>query len=309
MYKKLLITLTLTLLFFGAFAQEDDSDEASKRPSWSEGLPERQDTADLNTPDFKPEIDNDIEIDMSEFGIKPKADITLELPISAELPADAGEPETAEPDIEEQPVETLVTEEVEPEAEFSAPAGPMSQPEEVVAEPVEEAVVEAKPAVTEPAVTEPAVTIPEEAEPEPATEVLAEAEDMADDQDMEVPAEEVMAVEETLAAVEPPVMSESDPVESATEQEQEYVWSIIKQAPVQYPVKAAMDNKEGWVDIEVTINADGEVVSATAVKYSRGGRMFGKPAIQSVNEWLFDPPKNYGVTGNVTRVYKIEFNL
>jgi TonB family protein len=301
MYKKLLITLTLALLSLGAWAQEDESEETTKRPSWSEGLPERQSAADLNTPDFKPEIDNDIEIDMSEFDIKPKADITLDLPISAELPAENEQSETAEAEVEEQPAATLVTEEAVPEAEFTAPAEEPSQPEEAVVEPVEDAIVE-----VDPVISEPAETLPEEAEPAPVSEQIAEAEDGAM---TETPAEDTLGVEETLAAVKAPVMTETDPIEAATEQEQEYVWSIIKQEPVKYPVKAAMENKEGWVDIEVTINADGQVVSATAVKYSRGGRLFGRPAVQSVNQWLFDPPKNYGISGNVSRIYKIEFNL
>ncbi|MCB1584408.1 MAG: TonB family protein, partial [Xanthomonadales bacterium] len=88
-----------------------------------------------------------------------------------------------------------------------------------------------------------------------------------------------------------------------------YTWKITKQAPVEYPVKAAIDNLEGWVDLEVTINAAGEVVSATPVKYSRKGRIFGKPAIQSVNDWLFEPPSNSGINEPQTRIYRIEFNL
>ena len=293
MYKKLLFTLSLTLMFSAVWAQDEDTDEPSKRPSWSEGLPERQDTADLNTPDFKPEIDNDIEIDMSEFGIKPKADITLELPISAELPE-----ESAEPEEEPQPVESLASEEPEASPE-------VSEPVETTPEPIEEAVVETQP--DEPAINEPD---PAEVITEPAVEQVADVEEPADQAPAEtMPAEEPMAVEETLAAVEPPVMAEPDPVESAQDEQQNYVWSITKQTPVQYPVKAAIDNLEGWVDVEVTINADGEVVSATPVKYSRRGRIFGKPAVQSVSEWQFDPPRNYGIDANVTRVYKIEFNL
>ncbi|MFC3195567.1 TonB family protein [Marinicella sediminis] len=314
MYKKMLSTMGLILLVSSGWAQEEEETEASsKRPSWSEGLPERQNTADLNTPDFKPDIDNDIELDMSEFGIKPKADIVIDLPISAELPEDTesvdSEPEAVEPVTVSEPVEVLVDE--QPEQAPVEEASPDINDEQEALLPVEEAVVERQPDEP-PAIEE---TDMEASPTQPATGQVAEVveeivgDDETDAQLDNVASTEELTVDESLAAVEPPVDTSMDAVSEAQSEESEYVWSIIKQTPVKYPVRAAIENVEGWVDVEVTINADGQVVSANAIKYSRKGRLFGKPAVQAVNEWLFDPPRNQGIEGNLTRVYKIEFNL
>ena len=112
-----------------------------------------------------------------------------------------------------------------------------------------------------------------------------------------------------MKSVEPPVSNEpADLIETAADQV-EYSWNILKRTAVKYPVKAAIDNLEGWVEVEITINPSGEVVSASPTKYSRRGRIFGKPAVQSVSQWLFDPPSDVGITENITRVYLIEFNF
>ena len=80
MLKKLSTSLWLLCFVSAAYAQEDDQEtEESKRPSWSAGLPEREKPADLNKPSFRPDRDEEIELDMSEFGLQPKPEIEIEL--------------------------------------------------------------------------------------------------------------------------------------------------------------------------------------------------------------------------------------
>ncbi len=301
LYKTLCGLLLMCVVSCAISQEEQQETENTKRPSWSEGLPERQKAADLNKPEFKPEIDNEIDMDMSEFGLKPKAstaEIEIGLPISEELPADQAQPSSSEV------VETA------PEPVIEAPA-----------EVVEEV---AQPAVADTAVvdelpqddlvdTDPATEVVDNSSNDVPVETFAEApvESVADESvDSDVIAEQAIPVEQSIAAVEPPPTSQPlDVAEAATEKAVEYQWSIVKQAPVDYPPKAAMDNLEGWVDVEVTIDPSGNVVAASPVAYSRKGRVFGKNAIRSVKKWVFAPPSEQGVNNNVTRVYKIEFQF
>ena len=116
-------------------------------------------------------------------------------------------------------------------------------------------------------------------------------------------------IDSNAISAESPVTSSVNTQQVELSDKSDYNWAIVKQAPVDYPVKAAIANLEGWVEVEITINPAGEVVSASALNYSRNGRVFGKPAVQSVNNWLFEPPSNFGVTENISRIYKVEFNL
>mgnify|MGYP000241732119 CR=1 FL=1 len=112
-----------------------------------------------------------------------------------------------------------------------------------------------------------------------------------------------------MASVNPPVNSEPQDFAEPIDEPTEYSWGILQRAPLEYPRKAAIANLEGWVEIEVTINPAGEVESADSKNYSNRGRVFGKSAEESVSKWLFEPPSNLGITTNLTRTYKVEFNL
>ena len=297
---------------------EDDKTE-TKRPSWSAGLPERTQSASLNTPEFKPEIDKDIEMDMSDFGLKTKPQIELDLPINenigvkseeavAEEPA-VIEPEPVDPVVTEPVVEQVVEQVAQPEIEepVEQPSTqPVAQPNTQPAEPVVED------AATEQAVVN-SEAEPVEVDDTPAQPVDTAVENMAaadtqNSQDTEdavaQPVEQSIASLDTTAAQ--PI---NENLGNAAALENEYNWEILQRAPVDYPVKAAMENLEGWVELEITIDPDGNVIKASPTNYSRKGRVFGRPAVQSINQWQFKPPSELGITSNITRIYKIEFNL
>ena len=291
----------------------------TKRPSWSAGLPERTQSASLNTPEFKPEIDKDIEMDMSDFGLKTKPQIELDLPINenigvkseeavAEEPA-VIEPEPVDPVVTEPVVEQVVEQVAQPEIEepVEQPSTqPVAQPNTQPAEPVVED------AATEQAVVN-SEAEPVEVDDTPAQPVDTAVENMAaadtqNSQDTEdavaQPVEQSIASLDTTAAQ--PI---NENLGNAAALENEYNWEILQRAPVDYPVKAAMENLEGWVELEITIDPDGNVIKASPTNYSRKGRVFGRPAVQSINQWQFKPPSELGITSNITRIYKIEFNL
>ncbi|WP_223788672.1 energy transducer TonB [Marinicella meishanensis] len=326
-----LLTILLFFTFSVAVAQEEETQEDdTKRPSWSAGLPERTKAADLNKPDFKP--DNDIEIDMSDFGLQETTEIEMDLPIGETISVKAEKPTAEEMAAElaneelnaedDFDANELLTEEAAVENEDTVPAA--------VAEPVIEEQVVQEPAVIQPPaeeVTDAATmtnTPPpvDEATTQAVADTVADANDaagaeesitepqaevsLADSADTDTASNEI---DQSIASIDPPVMTGNlDPVAEAAETVT-YQWEILQQAPVKYPVRAAMENQEGWVDVEVTIDPSGRVVSVSPVKYSTRGRIFGKPAVQSVNEWIFKPPSTLGITENQTRIYKIEFEL
>ncbi len=307
LYKTLCGSLLMCVMSCAISQEEQQETENTKRPSWSEGLPERQKAASLNKPEFKPDMDDSIELDMSEFGLKPKAkaEIEIGLPINDGIAADKGEQNSAE----------IVTTEAEQQAPVVEP--PVEQ--------IPQTITEEQPVVADTSVDTNNIDDATQDVPPVEDEITAaiadSSENTVDDTtqnsaaeiatETDVVDEEVtIPVEQSIAAVEPPPSSqELDVIEAAAEKQNEYQWSITTQKPVDYPPKAAMENLEGWVDVEVTINPAGEVISASAVGYSRKGRVFGKNAIRSVKQWEFAPPSEQGIDSNVTRVYKIEFQL
>ena len=316
MLKKLSTSLWLLCFVSAACAQEDDQKaeeaEESKRPSWSAGLPEREKPADLNKPTFKPDRDEEIELDMSEFGLQPKPEIEIELPINSGIAGmPVGNPkEQAENAAEEQAVADQAAAE---QAAIEEAAAEQAAIEQALAEQaaIEQALAEQ--AATEQALADQAAIEQAAAEQAAIEQALAEeASQSVDDADNDASSQADQEVinlpeESSIASIEPAINNDASDVTAADEAE--YSWNVLSRAPVQYPVKAAIDNLEGWVEVEITINPAGEVISASPTNYSRRGRIFGKPAVQSVNEWLFEPPSNYGITTDISRVYKVEFDL
>ncbi|MEZ5473212.1 MAG: TonB family protein [Marinicella sp.] len=319
MNKKLVISLALLFFLTLSMAQDNEEDnDQDKRPSWSPGLPERQTTKDLSKPEFKPEIDDELELDMSEFGIKPKSEIDIELPIGSELPV--VDEKAAKEEQERLEQERLEQERLEQERlEQERLEQERLEQERLEQERLEQERLEQERLEQERLEQERLEQ--ERLEQERLEQERLEQERLEQERLEQELLEQERLEQERLEQEQATESQDSaEPMDIAPKENETnalspgnvnsgYTWKITKQAPVEYPVKAAIDNLEGWVDLEVTINAAGEVVSATPVKYSRKGRIFGKPAIQSVNDWLFEPPSNSGINEPQTRIYRIEFNL
>jgi len=334
---KFKLTTYLLVMFVGvtaAVAQNDSTEDdktETKRPSWSAGLPERTQSASLNTPEFKPEIDKDIEMDMSDFGLKTKPQIELDLPINENIGVKSEEAVAEEPAVvEPEPVDPVVTEPVVEQVVEQVAQPVIEEPiEQPVEQPVEQPNSQPSESVVEEAAAEQAVV---NNEPEPIDVVDSPVQDIQNEVD-DTPAQPTDTAVENMAeadtqnsqdtedAVAQPVEQSIASLDTTAAQpinenlgnaaalENEYNWEILQRAPVDYPVKAAMENLEGWVELEITIDPDGNVIKASPTNYSRKGRVFGRPAVQSINQWQFKPPSELGITSNITRIYKIEFNL
>lgn len=82
---------------------------------------------------------------------------------------------------------------------------------------------------------------------------------------------------------------------------------LVRIAP-RYPRRAARQRIEGWVEMEITINATGSVVTA-AVTAAKPRRVFNRAALQAIKKWRFRPKVVDGkpVARNATQ--RIEFKL
>jgi protein TonB len=82
----------------------------------------------------------------------------------------------------------------------------------------------------------------------------------------------------------------------------------LQRIPPQYPRDAARANITGWVQLEVTVNADGTVRGAKVLDSKPKG-IFEAAAVQAVMRWKFKPKIEDGKPVEQKGSQKIEFNL
>jgi TonB family protein len=352
--------------------QTDQSEEQTRRPSWSSGLPEREKSEAMSRPDLSQDFQQDLTIDRSELGLeRPKVGLPDQEAEDQSTPQD-------EPSVTTESIEESVSDSNElPESEPS-----------VASEPEPEVIIEAEPEpVIEPAtyewlvINQADVEFPSrgvrnqidgwvdvEVTLNPQGDVVsAQTVDYSDEAGIYVEAAEeslrkwtfqppqeqgvnelvskVYRIDFIPPEIEQPVSNqaistsndesppaEQTPVENVASLEEtpadnvtsleetqseditgvqnsEYQWQIINQAALDYPLEAARKRLEGWVDIMVTIDPDGKVVMLEEERYSSRGRVFVEPAKESLQQWQFEPPKSQGISSNVSRSYRIEFEL
>lgn len=350
--------------------QTDQSEEQTRRPSWSSGLPEREKTEAMSRPDLSQDLKQDLTIDRSELGLeRPKVAIpdqeTEEQSASQEEPSattesteesvsDINELTESEPIVESEP-EPVIEPEPEPviepatyewqvinQADVEFPSRGVRnqingwvdvevtlnpQGDVVSAQTVDysdeagiyvEAAEESLRKWTFQPPQEQGVNdlvskvyridfIPPEIEQPISNQATATTNNEPPPAE-QTPAENVASLEES------PESNVTSPEEIETEDitgvlNSEYQWQILNQAPLDYPLEAARKRLEGWVDIVVTIDPDGKVVMLEEERYSSRGRVFVEPAKESLQQWQFEPPKSQGINSNVSRSYRIEFEL
>ena len=67
-------------------------------------------------------------------------------------------------------------------------------------------------------------------------------------------------------------------------------------------------DREGWVDLAVTVSPDGTVESV-AVIAANPKRLFERAAIRAASNWEFVPPRDSGIDTPITRSARISFVL
>jgi protein TonB len=83
---------------------------------------------------------------------------------------------------------------------------------------------------------------------------------------------------------------------------------LIRQVNPRYPTAAMRANQEGWVDVEVTVGADGGVANVAVVD-SQPKHVFDRAAIDAVSKWAYKPAMRNGEPTTVTLRRRLQFNL
>lgn len=83
--------------------------------------------------------------------------------------------------------------------------------------------------------------------------------------------------------------------------------ALVRIAP-QYPRKAAMDKKEGWVKVAFTITKTGTVKDAKVID-SKPRRLFNRAALKAILKWKFKPRVVDGKVMERQAEQVIEFKL
>lgn len=83
---------------------------------------------------------------------------------------------------------------------------------------------------------------------------------------------------------------------------------VVKTVPPEYPREAVRKRQEGWVEVEFTVTADGEVTDAHVLN-SEPGNVFDREAVRAVQRWTFKPKMENGKPEASRLKRRIEFKL
>jgi len=83
---------------------------------------------------------------------------------------------------------------------------------------------------------------------------------------------------------------------------------ILNRTPPLYPARALLRRTEGWVRLQITIDADGLVSDAQVLDASPED-VFEQAALKAVRRWRFEPAARGGRGASVQVTQKIEFKL
>lgn len=110
------------------------------------------------------------------------------------------------------------------------------------------------------------------------------------------------------AAAAAPVAAAPRPVARAATDESISEAVLIRQVNPRYPTAAMRANQEGWVDVEMTVGADGTVGNVSVVD-AQPKHVFDRSAIDAVSKWEFKPASRNGEAISVTLRRRLQFNL
>jgi protein TonB len=100
----------------------------------------------------------------------------------------------------------------------------------------------------------------------------------------------------------PPVAAAPAPAPVTTPAE------LIKSVPPDYPPEAYRSRRQGWVEVQFTINVDGSVSDAKVVN-AEPARVFNTAALNAVRRWTFKPRMVNGKASTEQATRRIEFKL
>lgn len=93
-----------------------------------------------------------------------------------------------------------------------------------------------------------------------------------------------------------PVAQDTNPLH------EQYSWTLLKTTPIDIPARHAAKNQ---LKVRIFINPDGEVIRVAAGAPDVPALML-KQAQKSIENWRFDPPKDIGISDNLSKIFTIE---
>jgi periplasmic protein TonB len=120
--------------------------------------------------------------------------------------------------------------------------------------------------------------------------------------------EQAARVAQQQPAAVAPVAAAPRPVARAATDESISDAVLIRQVNPRYPTAAMRSNQEGWVDVEMTVGADGTVGNVSVVD-AQPKHVFDRSAIDAVSKWEFKPATRNGEAISATLRRRLQFNL
>jgi protein TonB len=130
----------------------------------------------------------------------------------------------------------------------------------------------------------------------------------AEAQRQQVAREQAARVAAATPAAAAPVAAAPRPAARAATDESISDAVLIRQVNPRYPTAAMRANQEGWVDVEMTVGADGAVGNVSVVD-AQPKHVFDRSAIDAVSKWGFKPATRNGEPISVTLRRRLQFNL
>lgn len=90
--------------------------------------------------------------------------------------------------------------------------------------------------------------------------------------------------------------------------EQTHAAVLVKSALPRYPPTALRSGQEGWVDLDFTVTAEGNVANVR-ITDSQPRRVFDRAATDAINQWKFSPAVKDGTPAATSMHRRIEFKL
>ncbi len=296
---KVILIIVFLFVIQNSYSQTDAKKHESK-PSWGSKMPTREETPNLK---FDADLDDEDEMDMGDFGMdrtrlldSDDSEINRDDLIQVERPVITSDDGTDQNEIkaeEKRVAAELMLQEQERKDNEKRIADEQLVEQQRKAE--EEKIAAEQLAEKQRTVKEKNVADKQLKEKQRKEEERRVVEKIK----QEPTQEEVLSQQDQLAEV----------VVKAPAQIQPYVWKKIKNVLPVYPTKAAREKKEGWVEVNITIDVTGNVANAEVSRSSRNYRIFNNAALKAVRKWKYEPPSDYGVNNQLSKVVRIVFKL
>ena len=313
--------LIIALMFSLSETYAQDKENETTKPSWSEEMPEMLDAPEM---DVNSDLDTDIDLEIEGLDRRDVFNDSDDDSEVQDFPIDLEE--NSNDEVDQASLDQLAEDQAAAEqlAKDQAAAEQLAK-DQAAAEQLAKDQAAAEQLAKDQAAAEQLVKDQAAAEQLARDQAAAEqllkdqaaAEQLARDQAAAEQLAKDQATAEQLAndqdKPEDSVVTNETPTEqleaNSNQEATPYNWYKVNDALPRYPSRAARSNEEGWVEVDVEINPNGDVVNAIVADSYRNARTFHKSAISAVKQWKFDPPINYGINENQFKSFRILFKL